>query len=133
MADLSLNARIVAGASFGFSPGASLRYGMVESVPSPEMQAALDELVAAAIITRDDEPHGAVKYVAASGIDFTPYRKEVADHVFAGTSPAIRLFVKRCVVCGNTGRVGPFFPDGMQTICGNCDTAINAIGREVPK
>lgn len=95
MADLSLNARIVAGSSFGFSPGASLRYAMVQNVPSPSMEAALDELVAAGIITRDDEPHGAVKYAASPDVDFAPYRAEVAERALAGTLPLIRLFVPR--------------------------------------
>lgn len=95
MVELSFNARMVAGSSFGFSPGASLRYAMVVSVPSTEMQAALDELVAAGVITRNDEPHGAVRYVASPDVDFTLYRAEVAQHIFDGTSPSIRVFVPR--------------------------------------
>lgn len=98
MVELSLNARIVAGSSFGFSPGASLRYAMVQSVPSPSMQAALDELVAAGIITRDDERHGAVKYAASPDVDFAPYRAEVAERAFAGTLPLIRVFVPRATL-----------------------------------
>lgn len=27
-----------------------------------------------------------------------------------------------CEACGDTGRMGPFFPGGLSTICGNCQT-----------
>lgn len=95
MSELSENARIVAGSTFGFSPGASIRYQMVESVPSPEMQAALDELVAAGIVIRDDETHGPVKYTASKDFDFTEYRKEAWQRMEAGTAPSIRMAIKR--------------------------------------
>lgn len=95
MSNLSENAKIVAGSTFGFSPGASLRYQMVESVPSPEMQSALDELVAAGIVLRDDEPHGPIKYTASRDVDFTEYRTLAAARIFAGTAPSIRVFVKK--------------------------------------
>jgi DNA (cytosine-5)-methyltransferase 1 len=29
-----------------------------------------------------------------------------------------------CGACGGSGRVGPFFPGGMSTICGNCSLAV---------
>jgi len=93
MRELSENARIVAGSTFGFSPEASLRYQMVQSVPSPEMQDALDELVAAGIVIRDDEPHGPVKYTASRDFDFSELRKEAAKRMLDGTSPSIRVFV----------------------------------------
>lgn len=95
MGKLSENAAIVAGSTFGFSPGASLRYGMVQSVPSPEMQEALDELVSAGIILRDDEPHGAVKYTASKEFDFSEYRKAAAERMFDGSAPSIRVFIPK--------------------------------------
>lgn len=106
MTELSLNARTVAGSMFSFSPGASLRYAMRETVPSPEMQAALDELVAAGLVLRDDEPGGAVRYTASRDADFMPFRKEAALAVFDGTSPSIRVFVKRSSITDSGGDHG---------------------------
>lgn len=36
-----------------------------------------------------------------------------------------------CGSCGGSGRVGPFFPGGMSTVCGNCESVVHApvIGR----
>lgn len=65
MSDLSDNARAVAAAWFGMMQPDSksqLRFGMVESRPSERAQAGLDELQAAGIISREDEPRGAVVY-----------------------------------------------------------------------
>jgi hypothetical protein len=91
--DLSVNAKLVAGSTFGFSPGASIRYQMVESIPSPEMQEALDELVCHAIVTREDEPGGAVKYTASSDIDFMPYRKFAWEQMQSDDGPSVRIFI----------------------------------------
>jgi hypothetical protein len=74
---------------------------MLESVPSPEMQQALDELVSSGILLRekglDDMPsHGrAVRYRVADGIDLTPFRREAAQSILDGTAPSIRVFIKR--------------------------------------
>lgn len=65
MSDLSDDARAVAAAWFGMSPpdgGSYLRFAMVQSKPSARAQAGLDELLAAGIISREDEPSGAVTY-----------------------------------------------------------------------
>lgn len=45
-----------------------------------------------------------------------PYRATAKGH------EAIREAQKpaSCSACGGTGRMGPFFPGGMSTICGNC-------------
>lgn len=103
MKELSLNARTIAGSMFSFSPGASLRYAMRESIPSPEMQTALDELVAAGLVLRDDEPGGAVRYTASREADFKEFRKEAALSVLDGTSPSIRVFVKRSSIAESGG------------------------------
>lgn len=64
MSDLSDDARAVAAAWFGMSqPGQGhLRFAMVQSKPSARAQAGLDELLAAGIISREDERSGAVTY-----------------------------------------------------------------------
>lgn len=64
MPDLSDDARAVAAAWFGMCrPGQSyLRFAMVQSKPSARAQAGLNELLAADIISREDEPSGAVTY-----------------------------------------------------------------------
>ncbi|MFF9549348.1 MULTISPECIES: hypothetical protein [Bacteria] len=64
MSDLSDDARAVAAAWFGMSqPGQGhLRFAMVQSKPSARAQAGLNELLAAGIISREDEPSGAVTY-----------------------------------------------------------------------
>ncbi len=95
MSDLSENARLIAGSTFGFSPGASLRYQMVQSVPSPEMQDALDELVAAGIIIREDEPHGPVRYVASRDFDFRDVRAYAVERMLSDNPPAIRIYIPR--------------------------------------
>jgi hypothetical protein len=95
MTELSENARIVAGSSFAFSPGASIRYQMKQSVPSAEMQAALDELVAAGIVLRDDEPAGPVCYSAAPGYDFGELRKYAFERRMAADVPRIRVFIPK--------------------------------------
>lgn len=97
MADLSLPARTVLGSVFGW--GAVLTYQMIESVPSPEMQEALDELVAAGALIReqglDDMTRTAIRYRVADGVDLAPYQKEAAISVFNGHAPSIRVFVKK--------------------------------------
>jgi hypothetical protein len=99
MANLSKEARCVLGSVFGF--GAVVTYHMQEYVPSPEIQVALDELVAAGMISReqglDDMPaHGeAVRYRVAEGVDLMPYRQEQFELLTEGTAPSIRIFVKR--------------------------------------
>lgn len=65
MPDLSDNARAVAAAWFGMmqpNGRSQLRFAMVESRPSERAQAGLDELLAAGIISREDEPSGAIVY-----------------------------------------------------------------------
>jgi len=93
--DLSEAARIVAGSSFSMSPGATIRYQMVQSVPSAEMQAALDELVAAGIVLRDDEPHGPVSYKASPTYDFTEARRFAFDRTLKGDAPSIRIYIPK--------------------------------------
>lgn len=95
--DLSEVAQIVAGSSFGSSPGMTLRYQMVQSVPSYEMQEALDELVAAGIVIREDEPGGAVKYSASRDFDFTEARKLAFERTMAGDGPSIRIFIPKAL------------------------------------
>lgn len=65
MPDLSDTARAVAAAWFGMmqpNGKSHLRFRMVESRPSERAQAGLDELLAAGVISREDEPSGAVTY-----------------------------------------------------------------------
>ncbi len=52
-------------AALWMNPRFTLRYGMVENVPSPQARAALDEMVDAAILARHTEPGGAVVYSLA--------------------------------------------------------------------
>jgi hypothetical protein len=98
---LSLNARTVLGSVFGWNT--VLTYHMQDSVPSEEMQAALDELVAANMLLREqglpDMPaHGkSVRYRVADGVNLAPLRKEAAEHVFDGTAPSIRVYIPRTV------------------------------------
>jgi hypothetical protein len=60
LTDLSENARFVLGK--WFHPCRSMIYEMVDCVPSPEMQAALDELVQAGQLDRSNPYGKAVKY-----------------------------------------------------------------------
>lgn len=65
MSELSSDARQVAAAWFGAMPigrTSHLQFAMVEHRPSPRAQAGLDELQAAGIISREDEPSGGVTY-----------------------------------------------------------------------
>lgn len=60
MTTLSDPARFVLGAHFG--PFKAMIYEMVDCIPSPEMQAALDELVQAGHVIRDTPYGQAVRY-----------------------------------------------------------------------
>lgn len=95
---LSLESRTVLGSILGMMR-TKLQYHMVESVPSPEMQKALDELVGAGIVVRetgkDDQPRGAVRYFVKDGFDLTPYRKEAFDRLSDNSAPVLRIFVKK--------------------------------------
>lgn len=94
---LSENARIVFGSSFSW--GQVLTYHMVESVPSPEMQQALDELVAAGMLVEErglpDMTREAVRYRVAEGVDVAPFRRESAERIFRGDAPSIRIFIPK--------------------------------------
>jgi hypothetical protein len=95
--ELSDNARIVLGSSFGW--GQVLTYHMIQSVPSPEMQEALDELVNAGLLRRDaglpDMTKKAIRYKLAEGVDIALFRKLAAERFFSGDAPAIRVFVPK--------------------------------------
>lgn len=95
---LSLNARTVLGSVLGMMK-TTLQYRMVESVPSPEMQTALDELVSAGIVIRetgkDDQPVGAVRYSVKEGFDVSEFRAEAFNRLADGTAPIIRVFIKK--------------------------------------
>jgi hypothetical protein len=97
MTDLSENARIVLGSSFAW--GQVLTYHMVESVPSPEMQKALDELVAAGMLKEErgleDMSKRAVRYRLADGVDVGPFRKEAWARIENNTTPSIRVFIPK--------------------------------------
>jgi hypothetical protein len=93
--DLSENARIVAGSTFSMSRGATIRYQMVESVPSSEMQEALDELVEAGIVLREDEEHGPVRYTASADYDFTEARRYAFERTMKGDAPSIRIYIPK--------------------------------------
>lgn len=97
MAELSAEARSVLGGMFGF--GQVLTFHMIESIPSPEMQAALDELVAAGMVIREeglpDMTRKAVRYRAADGVDLMPFKREVWENIDKDTGPRIRVFIKR--------------------------------------
>ena len=57
------------------NPKFTLRFGMVESVPSPQAEAALSELVAAGILTRAEDHSGGVTFAltdAGGSIDRKP-------------------------------------------------------------
>ncbi len=53
-------------ASLWMNPKFTLRFGMVESVPSDEAQAALDQLCEAGVLQAKSEPSGAVVYSLTS-------------------------------------------------------------------
>lgn len=97
--ELSSNARHVLGAVFGWN--SVLMYHNIESVPSPEMQEILDELVAAGMLKAevgmDDMPaHGqAVRYRVSEGVDLDSYRREAGKGVFDGSAPSIRVAIKK--------------------------------------
>jgi hypothetical protein len=97
MEELSENASIVLGSTFGW--GSVVTYHMLEYKPSPEMQEALDELVEAGKLVReqglDDMPqHGkAVRYRVADGVDLTAHRQQAAQSIFGGGGPSIRVMV----------------------------------------
>lgn len=97
MTELSDNARSVLGSMFSF--GQVLTYHMIESIPSPEMQEALDELVAAGMVTKEeglpDMTRKAVRYRAAEHVDLKPFQREVWDKIDKGAAPSIRVFIKR--------------------------------------
>jgi len=97
MSELSDKARIVLGSVFGW--GAVFTYHMVESIPSPEMDAALEELVQAGKVTREiglpDMTRDAVRYRVADGVDLSPFRKEAFDRLAIGEEPRIRVFIKK--------------------------------------
>lgn len=97
MSGLSENARIVLGSSFGW--GQVLTYHMVESVPSPEMQEALDELVAAGLLKEerglDDMSARAVCYRLSEGVDVAPFRKEAWERIENNDTPSIRVFIPK--------------------------------------
>ena len=95
MTELSVNARIVAGSSFSMSRNATIRYSMELRVPSAEMQAALDELVAAGIVLREDEPGGAVSYTASPDYDFSALRVYAFERTFSDKAPSIRIYVPK--------------------------------------
>lgn len=97
MAELTVNARSVLGSMFSF--GQVLTYHMIESIPSPEMQEALDELVAAGMVAKEeglpDMTRKAVRYRAAAHVDLKPFQREVWDKIDKGSAPSIRVFIKR--------------------------------------
>ncbi|MNE09738.1 hypothetical protein D3C80_1024250 [compost metagenome] len=97
MAELSVNALSILGSMFSF--GQVLTYHMIESIPSPEMQEALDKLVAAGMVEKEqglpDMTRKAVRYRAANDVDLKPYQKEQWDKLADGTAPSIRVFIKR--------------------------------------
>lgn len=98
MSSLSLSARTVLGSVLGMSKS-KLQYRMIENVPSPEMQSALDELVAAGIVVcetgKEDQPIGAVRYFVKEGFDLSEFRAEAFARLADGTAPTIRVFVKK--------------------------------------
>lgn len=57
MDDLSNNARVVLASAF-MNPRSSVFYGMVQSVPTPEAEGAINELIAKGILHRAPEPGG---------------------------------------------------------------------------
>jgi len=61
MNDLTNEARALLG-SLWVNPKFTLRYAMVESVPSPKAKAALAELVSAGVLNRKDEPTGGIVF-----------------------------------------------------------------------
>lgn len=95
--NLSDAARNVLGTMFGW--GQVLTYHMNESTPSPEMQEALDELVAANMVTKEkglpDMTRNAVRYRVADGVDVAPFRREAWDRIAEGSAPSIRVFIKK--------------------------------------
>ena len=57
------------------NPKFTLRYAMVESIPSPQAESALSELVEAGMLERSTEKGGAVVYSlgpAGAGVDRRP-------------------------------------------------------------
>lgn len=57
MSELSNNARVLLGSSF-MNPKSTIFYGLVQSIPSSEATAAIEELESAGILNRDDQPGG---------------------------------------------------------------------------
>lgn len=81
--------------------GSALMYQMQNHVPSPEMQAVLDELVNAGKLIRemnmDDMPaHGeAVRYVVAPDSDHSTYRSDYSLGWLKEPSLPIRLYIPK--------------------------------------
>lgn len=95
MGTLSPNARFVAGSTFGMISKNTLRYSMVEREPSPEVWGALNELVAAGIVVREEEDSGAITFSSAPDFDFTELREEAAKLAFSGNAPSISVWTSR--------------------------------------
>lgn len=67
-ADLSDDAKAVAGGLFGMGGRTKVTFQMVESRPTARTQAALDELVAVGLVTKEDGPNlGGVTYTGSLG------------------------------------------------------------------
>ncbi len=87
MSELSDEAKAVAGVAFGLGDKCVLSFGMVESRPSAKTQAALDELLAAGLITRKQiNQSGAVEYRATT--DLSEYARWLRRN---GKNPRIRF------------------------------------------
>jgi hypothetical protein len=61
MTDLTNEARALLG-SLWINPKFTLRYAMVESVPSPKAETALKELVSAGVLNRKEGPTGDIVF-----------------------------------------------------------------------
>lgn len=96
---LSHTASVLLGSMFCY--GNVLTYHMQESVPSPEMQAVLDELVGAGKLVRetgmDDMPaHGeSVRYRVAANVDQAYYRRICGQALDDNTMPNLRVFIPK--------------------------------------
>lgn len=96
---LSPTAAYVFGSMFGYT--AVLMYSMQEHVPSPEMQAVLDELVEAGQLIRetnmDDMPaHGeAVRYRRAPDSDIQRYRSDHSLGWLKKPETPIRVYIPK--------------------------------------
>ena len=89
-------------ASLWMNPRFTLRYGMVENIPSPAAEDALSQLVEAGLLTREDQDCGARIYSLSdlgADVDRRPPGETTMDKIaFIGEHGRFPLGVKRAAL-----------------------------------